>query len=127
MPTADRKPATPEMTDPFGLNGTVIDGQFRVDQWSGEGGFSVVYRGFHLGLQEPIAIKCLKMPQIIAAQSKEVVDQFTHRFRDESRIAYRLSQGNLHIVRSITSGSTTSLDCWEMICGILRHLIAIGS
>ncbi|MEO8797182.1 MAG: serine/threonine-protein kinase, partial [Polyangiaceae bacterium] len=91
--------------DPFGVIGSVIDGQFRVDQWVGEGGFSSVYKGFHLGLQEPIAIKCLKLPQNLA---REVIDQFQNRFRDESRIAYRLSQGNLHIVRSITSGTTTS-------------------
>lgn len=91
--------------DPFGVIGSVIDGQFRVDSWIGEGGFSVVYKGFHLGLQEPIAIKCLKLPQSLA---REVIEQFQNRFRDESRIAYRLSQGNLHIVRSITSGSTTS-------------------
>jgi len=91
--------------DPFGVIGSVIDGQFRVDQWVGEGGFSSVYKGFHLGLQEPIAIKCLKLPQSLG---REVIEQFQNRFRDESRIAYRLSQGNLHIVRSITSGTTTS-------------------
>ena len=28
------------------------------------------------------------------------------RFRDESRLQYKLSQGNLHIVRSIASGTT---------------------
>jgi serine/threonine protein kinase len=89
--------------DPFGLIGTVIDGQFRVDQWIGEGGFSVVYKGFHLGLNEPVAIKVLKMPE---EHLKDAHEEFTNRFRDESRIAYRLSQGNLHIVRSITSGST---------------------
>ena len=89
--------------DPFGLIGTVIDGQFRVDQWIGEGGFSVVYKGFHLGLNEPVAIKVLKVPE---EHLKEAHVEFTNRFRDESRIAYRLSQGNLHIVRSITSGST---------------------
>jgi serine/threonine protein kinase len=91
--------------DPFGVIGSVIDGQFRVDQWVGEGGFSSVYKGFHLGLQEPIAIKCLKLPQSLG---RDVIEQFQNRFRDESRIAYRLSQGNLHIVRSITSGTTTS-------------------
>jgi len=91
--------------DPFGVIGSVIDGQFRVDQWVGEGGFSSVYKGFHLGLQEPIAIKCLKLPPSLG---REHIEQFQNRFRDESRIAYRLSQGNLHIVRSITSGTTTS-------------------
>ncbi len=97
--------ATHMSGDPFGVIGSVIDGQFRVDQWVGEGGFSSVYKGFHLGLQEPIAIKCLKLPQSLG---RDVIEQFQNRFRDESRIAYRLSQGNLHIVRSITSGTTTS-------------------
>ena len=91
------------MTDAFGLIGKVLGGQFRVDELVGEGGFSVVYKGFHMGLKEPVAIKCLRLPQL---EKKELADQFAHRFRDESRIAYRLSQGNLNIVRSITSGTT---------------------
>lgn len=89
--------------DLFGFTGTTIDGQFRVDALVGEGGTSVVYRGFHLGLNENIAIKCLKIAQ---GQPSHIVTLFTRRFRDESRIAYRLSQGNLHIVRCMTSGET---------------------
>lgn len=89
--------------DAFGLMGKVLGGQFRVDEYVGEGGFSVVYKGFHMGLKEPVAIKCLRLPQL---EKKELADQFGHRFRDESRIAYRLSQGNLNIARSITSGTT---------------------
>ncbi len=89
--------------DPFGLVGQVLDGQFRVDQPVGEGGFSVVYRGTHIGLTEPIAIKCLKLP---AALGSALVDSFVRRFRDESRLQYKLSQGNLHIVRSLGSGTT---------------------
>jgi serine/threonine protein kinase len=92
-------------SDPFGLVGQVLDGQFRVDHHVGEGGFSVVYRGTHIGLSEPIAIKCLKLP---AALGSALVDSFVKRFRDESRIHYKLSQGNLHIVRSIASGTTIS-------------------
>jgi hypothetical protein len=45
--------------DPFGLVGQVLDGQCRVDEMVGEGGFSAVYRGHHQGLDEPIALKCL--------------------------------------------------------------------
>ncbi len=97
--------ATP--TDPLGLVGQIVDGQFRVDQWVGDGGFSVVYKGFHLGLSEAVAVKCLKIPR---DQPKEFIEQFTRRFRDESRIAYRLSQGNLHIVRSTTSGTLQTGD-----------------
>jgi eukaryotic-like serine/threonine-protein kinase len=89
-------------TDPFGLVGQVLDGQFRVDTFVGEGGFSLVYRGTHLGLSEPIAIKCLKLP---GALGSALVESFVRRFRDESRLHYKLSQGNLHIVRSIASGT----------------------
>jgi serine/threonine-protein kinase len=91
--------------DPFGLVGQVLDGQYRVDRYVGEGGFSVVYRGTHIGLSEPIAIKCLKVPPALGSA---LVESFIKRFRDESRLHYRLSQGNLHIVRSIASGTTTS-------------------
>ncbi len=89
--------------DAFGLVGQVIDAQLRVDEAVGEGGFSVVYRGHHLGLDEPVAIKCLKLSSAI---DSSLVDSFIRRFRDESRICYRLSRGHLDIVRSITSGTT---------------------
>ena len=91
------------VADPFGLVGQVLDGQFRVDKLVGEGGFSAVYRGHHQGLNEPIAIKSLKLPSSLGTS---LVDTFVQRFRDESRILYRLSQGNLHIVRSIAAGTT---------------------
>ena len=91
------------VADPFGLVGQVLDGQFRVDKLVGEGGFSAVYRGHHQGLNEPIAIKSLKLPSSLAPS---LVDTFVQRFRDESRILYRLSQGNLHVVRSIAAGTT---------------------
>jgi len=83
--------------------GQVLDGHFRVDRWVGEGGFSVVYQGTHVGLSEPIAVKCLKLPFSLGSA---LVESFVKRFRDESRLHYRLSQGNLHIVRSIASGTT---------------------
>jgi eukaryotic-like serine/threonine-protein kinase len=91
--------------DPFGLIGQVLDGQFRVDKFVGEGGFSIVYRGHHAGLNEPIAIKCLKLPPALGSA---LVESFIRRFRDESRIHYRLSQGSLAIARSIASGTTMS-------------------
>lgn len=89
--------------DPFGLLGQVLDGHFRVERCVGEGGFSTVYKGTHVGLSEPIAIKCLKLP---GALGSAIVESFVKRFRDESRIQYKLSQGNLHVVRSIASGTT---------------------
>jgi serine/threonine-protein kinase len=91
--------------DPFALIGQVLDGQYRVDAMIGEGGFSAVYRGTLVGLGEPIAIKCLKLTGAVAHGSA-VVDSFVQRFRDESRILYRLGQGNIHVVRCIASGTT---------------------
>ena len=91
--------------DPFGFTGELIDTQLRVGEPAGEGGFSVVYKGHHLGLDEAVAIKCLKLPAGIAPK---MIDAIVERFRAESRISYRLSQGNLDIVRSISSGTAHS-------------------
>jgi eukaryotic-like serine/threonine-protein kinase len=90
-------------TDLYGIEGQVLDGQFRVDRAIGEGGFSVVYRGLHIGLDEPVAIKCLKLQ---APLQSSVVDGIVRRFRDESKIHYRLSRGSLHIARTIAAGTT---------------------
>jgi hypothetical protein len=46
-------------TDPFRLVGTTIAGKYRIDRMVGEGGFGVVYQGFHLNFEQPIALKCL--------------------------------------------------------------------
>jgi len=89
--------------DVYGLVGEVLDGQFRVDRAIGEGGFSVVYRGQHVGLDEPVAIKCLKLHTQFGSA---LVEAFIRRFRDESKIHYRLSQGSLHIARTIAAGTT---------------------
>lgn len=91
--------------DPFGLTGQLLDGQFRVESFVGEGGFSVVYRGTHVGLAEPIAVKCLKLPPSLGSA---LVETFVRRFRDESRLHYKLSQGHLHIARSIACGTTVA-------------------
>jgi serine/threonine protein kinase len=91
--------------DFFGFVGELIEPQYRVDSVIGEGGFSVVYRAHHLGLDEPVAIKCLKMP---AGLTPSMVDAVVERFQAESKIMYRLSQGNLNIVRSIGSGTAQS-------------------
>jgi serine/threonine-protein kinase len=89
--------------DVYGLVGQVLDGQFRVDRVIGEGGFSVVYRGQHVGLDEPVAIKCLKLQTQLGSA---LVEAFIRRFRDESKIHYRLSRGSLHIARTIAAGTT---------------------
>ena len=89
--------------DPFDLVGDVLDGQFRVDAFAGEGDLSVVYKGHHLGVDAPVAIKCLNLPDTLdRALARPLVDGF----KEASRVHYRLARGNLHIAQTIASGST---------------------
>ena len=92
-------------SDPFGLVGTVVDRQFRVDAAVGEGGFGVVYRGWHLALDQPVAIKALKIPEAHDARQQAAL---LAQFRDEAKISYVLSQATLNVVRTIDFGATSA-------------------
>jgi len=92
-------------SDPFGLVGSVVDRQFRVDAVIGEGGFGVVYKGWHLSLDQPIALKALKMPE---ARDAGLQGALLAKFREEAKITYVLSQATLNIVRIIDFGATTA-------------------
>ena len=92
------------LQDPFGLAGTLLEGQYRADAVVGEGGFGVVYRGRHLSLDQPIAIKVLKGLDGGDARINALV---LEKFRAEARLLYTLSQSSLHIVRALDFGATT--------------------
>ncbi|HEY6459521.1 MAG TPA: serine/threonine-protein kinase [Polyangiaceae bacterium] len=96
---------TTQVTDPFGLVGSVIERQFRIDAVVGEGGFGVVYKGWHLALDQPIAIKALKMPETRDASMQGLLLQ---KFREEAKLTYVLSQATLNVVRTIDFGATTA-------------------
>jgi len=53
----------PAEDDPFGWVGATVDGKYRVDEVVGHGGFGIVYRAHHLGFEEKVALKCLKLPK----------------------------------------------------------------
>jgi serine/threonine-protein kinase len=86
------------------LLGTTLEGQYRVDAVVGEGGFGVVYKGWHVSFEQPIAIKVLKIPPL----SLEAQNDILSKFRDEGRLLYTLSQASLNIVRSIGFGALTT-------------------
>jgi len=92
-------------SDPLALVGQVLDGTYRIDALVGEGGFGVVYKAFHLGFEEPVAVKCLKIPGSFAPETREA---FLRKFREEGKLLFQLSQGTLGIVRSIALGDTTT-------------------
>ena len=90
--------------DLFGLLGTTIKEQYRIDAVVGEGGFGVVYRGFHLSFERPIAIKCLKVPPHFTAEAQKL---FHERFREEGRLLSMLSD-HPSIVKVFDFGITKS-------------------
>lgn len=91
-------------SDPFGWLGATLDGKYRIDAVVGEGGFGVVYAGHHLGFDQPVAIKCLKLDGL--PPSRRSV--FLKGFISEGRIMFRLSQDSPSIVRALDVGAQTS-------------------
>lgn len=92
------------MDDPFALAGSILEGQYRTDAVVGEGGFGVVYRGKHLSLDQPIAIKVLKG---LDGGDPSINALVLEKFRTEARLLYTLSQSSLHIVRALDFGAGT--------------------
>ncbi len=90
--------------DPFGWVGATVDGKYRIDGVLGEGGFGVVYAAHHLGFDEPIAIKFLRLETLAPAKR----DAFTKSFMAEGKILFRLSKSSPAIVRAIDVGAATS-------------------
>src|SRR5260370_34702765 len=104
--------------DPFDLIGDVLDAQFRVDAFVGEGDLSVVYKGHHLGLDAPIAIKCLNLPATLdGALVRPLVDSFT----EAGRVHYRLALRNLNIAQSIASGTTLAPRTGALVPYLVRE------
>ncbi|HNH83177.1 MAG TPA: serine/threonine-protein kinase [Acidobacteriota bacterium] len=66
------------------LPGTILDGKYRLDEKIGAGGFGVVFRGTHLLLNRPIAIKVFRPPP--GNDSAEAVERFRLEGVSTSRI-----------------------------------------
>jgi serine/threonine-protein kinase len=74
--------------DVFGIVGTRQAGVFRVERVVAEGGFAVVYRAIHEGFRSPVALKCLKVPEVMTDEARSL---FLERFREEGELMFRLS------------------------------------
>ncbi|HEX7665720.1 MAG TPA: protein kinase [Polyangiaceae bacterium] len=61
-----------------------------------------LYKGTHLMMDAPVAIKLLKIP------SQFATEPFLKRFRHESRLHYGLAQASPHVVRLLAGGTVLS-------------------
>ncbi len=75
--------------DIFDFVGQTLHDKYRIDAVVGEGGFGVVYKGFHLSFELPIAVKCLKVPGHFTPDARQL---FLDRFREEGKHLATLSQ-----------------------------------
>lgn len=92
-------------SDPFSWVEHTIDGKYRVEALVGEGGFGVVYRATHLGFDERVAVKCLRVPESLAGDGQE---KFYDSFMDEGRLLHRLSRATSGVVQALDVGATVS-------------------
>ncbi len=91
--------------DLFGWCGATLDAKYRIEAVIGEGGFGLVYKAFHLGLRETVAVKCLKMPASLSPADRE---KFKESFLDEGRLLHRLSRANAGIAQALDVGTAES-------------------
>jgi hypothetical protein len=90
-------PGTSEPPVPEALSaGDVIADKYRIDSVLAEGGMGIVYRGWHLALELPVAIKVIR-PELAPRPD------FAMRFLNEARSAARLR--GQHIARVLDIGS----------------------
>ncbi|HYJ08360.1 MAG TPA: protein kinase [Polyangiaceae bacterium] len=93
------------MEDPFGWVGATVDGKYRVDQVVGHGGFGIVYQAHHLGFEEKVAVKCLRLPKELQGGDRD-------RFRDslvaEGRLLLQLSRATTGVVQALDVGAVVS-------------------
>jgi serine/threonine-protein kinase len=94
-----------ETLDLFGWVGATVDGKYRVDAVVGQGGFGIVYRAHHLGFDQTVALKCLKLPQTLMGAER---DRFRETFLAEGRLLHQLSRADAGIVQALDLGAAVS-------------------
>ena len=103
--SSHRRAPTLTTEDIFGWVGHELDGKLAIEAVAGEGGFGIVYRALHLGFQEHLAVKCLKVPpQLKPAQR----DYFLRTFTNEARLMRKLIRATTGVVEALDVGVATS-------------------
>jgi serine/threonine-protein kinase len=91
--------------------GTTLDGKYRLDGFISRGGMGAVYRGTHVMLNRPVAVKMIKADLVT---SPEVV----RRFQREARAATQLNHPNIVNVYDLGQTSDGTLYiAMELVAG----------
>jgi len=93
--------------DAFGIVGSVIASAYHVESAVAEGGFGTVYRAHHGGFRAPVALKCLRLPPGLSAETQQ---HFLDSFRSEAEILFRLSASIPTVVRPLHVDAFTTAD-----------------
>jgi serine/threonine-protein kinase len=93
--------------------GDVLENRYRIDKMLGEGGMSWVYRGHHLLLEQPVAIKVVKPLYAHPKEAREHAEQL----RVEASIMARLDHPNLVRAFDMFMHGQESVLVLEMIEG----------
>jgi len=100
----------PNPSDPIG---TVLADKYRIDGFLTQGGMGAVYRGTHLMLGRPVAIKLIK-PELVTSEA--VVERFLREARSASQLSHpnivtvhdlgRTDDGTLYIAMELVDGQS---------------------
>ncbi|MCM8749063.1 protein kinase [Thermomicrobiaceae bacterium CFH 74404] len=95
----------------------VLNGRYRLEELIGEGGMAVVYRGYDLALNRPVAVKILRGQYGSDAS-------FLRRFEREAQSAARLAHPNIVNVYDVGHDNGVHYIVMEYVRGqTLKHLI----
>jgi serine/threonine-protein kinase len=91
--------------------GMTLDGKYKIEGFVKRGGMGAVYRGTHLMLGKPVAIKLIK-PELVS--SKEIVERFLREARSAAQLAHpnivtvhdlgQTEDGTLYIAMELVDG-----------------------
>ena len=79
------------------LEGTVLDGKYRLEKLVGQGGMGTVYRAVHTLMDKPVAVKILRAEMAV---DNEAVARFHREARSASRLDHE------HCIRVTDFGQT---------------------
>ncbi len=101
------------LEDPFGLVGRVLAEKFRAESVVARGGFGVLYRGTHLTLQRPIAIKVLRTTERMHGSMRDAVRA---AFEREAQMVARLSHPAIvHVIEFGVEPSREAPLLWMVL------------